>query len=108
MLSNDVERLIALTQAEIDAGREACDVVNAGMVPAMTAVGKKFQSGDIYIPEMMLSAKAMSAALDHYKDQLIGKAAENKGTVVIGTVQGDLHDIGKNLVNRLRRRMRMY
>ena len=98
MLSNDIERLIALTQAEIDAGREACDVVDAGMIPAMTAVGEKFQSGEIYIPEMLLAAKSMSAALAHYKDQLIGKAAENRGTVVIGTVKGDLHDIGKNLV----------
>ncbi len=98
MLSNDIARLIALTQAEIDAGREACDVVDAGMIPAMTAVGKKFQSGEIYIPEMLLAAKSMSGALAHYKDQLIGKAAENRGTVVIGTVKGDLHDIGKNLV----------
>jgi len=98
MLKNDIERLIALTQAEIDAGREACDVVDAGMIPAMTAVGERFQSGEIYIPEMLLAAKSMSGALAHYKDQLIGKAAKNRGTVVIGTVKGDLHDIGKNLV----------
>jgi corrinoid protein of di/trimethylamine methyltransferase len=101
MLSSDIERLIALTQAEIDAGREAGDVVDAGMIPAMTAVGEKFQSGEIYIPEMMRAAKSMSAALDHFKDQLIGQATENKGTIIIGTVKGDLHDIGKNLVTMM-------
>jgi len=101
MLGKNIERLIELTQAEIDAGRQAGEVVDAGMIPAMTAVGKKFQSGEIYIPEMLVAAKTMSAALDHFKDQLIGKAAENKGTVVIGSVKGDLHDIGKNLVTMM-------
>jgi 5-methyltetrahydrofolate--homocysteine methyltransferase len=101
MLGKNVERLIELTQAEIDAGRQAGEVVDAGMIPAMTTVGKKFQSGEIYIPEMLVAAKTMSAALDHFKDQLIGKAIENKGTVVIGTVKGDLHDIGKNLVTMM-------
>ena len=103
MLNNDVEKLIALSQAEIDAGREACDVVDAAMIPAMTAVGERFQSGEIYIPEMLMAAKCMAAALAHFEDQLIGNAAENKGTVVIGTVKGDLHDIGKNLVTMMLR-----
>jgi uroporphyrinogen decarboxylase len=98
MLSNDIERLIALAQADIDAGREAGAVVNAGMIPAMTAVGKKFQTGEIYIPEMMIAAKTMSDALAHFKDQLAGKGEKKSGTIVIGTVKGDLHDIGKNLV----------
>jgi methylmalonyl-CoA mutase cobalamin-binding domain/chain len=101
MLRQDIERLIALTQVEINAGREAGEVVDAGMIPAMTAVGERFQSGEIYIPEMMLAAKTMSAALDHFKDQLIGQATENKGTIIIGTVKGDLHDIGKNLVTMM-------
>jgi len=64
----------------------------------MTVIGEKFQSGDIYIPEMMLAAHAMSAALDHFKDQLAGKEQKHLGKVIIGTVKGDLHDIGKNLV----------
>ena len=98
MLGNDTERLIALAQADIDAGREAEAVVNAGMIPAMTAVGRLFQSGEIYIPEMMIAAKTMSDALAHFKDQLAGKGEKKSGTIVIGTVKGDLHDIGKNLV----------
>jgi uroporphyrinogen decarboxylase len=101
MLGKNIERLIELIQAEIDAGRQAGEVVDAGMIPAMTTVGKKFQSGEIYIPEMLVAAKTMSAALDHFKDQLIEKAIENRGTVVIGTVKGDLHDIGKNLVTMM-------
>jgi 5-methyltetrahydrofolate--homocysteine methyltransferase len=101
MLSNDTEQLIALAQSDIDAGGDADAVVNAGMIPAMTNVGKKFQSGEIYIPEMMIAAKTMSDALAHFKNQLIGKAEEKRGTIVIGTVKGDLHDIGKNLVTMM-------
>ena len=64
----------------------------------MTLVGEKFQKGEIYIPEMMIAAKTMSATLDHFKDHLTAKGEKKLGTVVIGTVKGDLHDIGKNLV----------
>jgi len=98
MLGNDTERLIALAKADFNAGRTAGEVVDAGMIPAMTAVGKKFQTGEIYIPEMMIAAKTMSDALAHFKDQLAGKREKKSGTIVIGTVKGDLHDIGKNLV----------
>ena len=68
------------------------------MIPAMTAVGKKFQTGEIYIPEMMLAAKTMTGALAHFRGQLVGKGEKKSRTIVIGTVKGDLHDIGKNLV----------
>jgi 5-methyltetrahydrofolate--homocysteine methyltransferase len=68
------------------------------MIPAMTVVGEKFQNGEIYIPEMMLAAKAMSETLDHFKDLLSGREEKKLGTVIIGTAKGDLHDIGKNLV----------
>ena len=101
MLGNDTEGLIALAQADIDAGREAGGVINAGMIPAMTEVGRLFQSGEIYIPEMMIAAKTMSDALGHFKNQLVERAEEKRGTVIIGTVKGDLHDIGKNLVTMM-------
>jgi 5-methyltetrahydrofolate--homocysteine methyltransferase len=98
LLGNQASELIELVRQDIDAGTSAPDVVSYGLIPAMTVVGEKFQSGQIYIPEMMLAARVMSAVLDHFKDQLAGKKEKKLGTVIIGTVKGDLHDIGKNLV----------
>ena len=99
LLANDIPKTIAMVQADIDRGVAPQEVVSQGLVPAITIVGEKFQNGQVYIPEMMIAARAMSATLDHFKERLAGKGAAKKmGTVVIGTVQGDLHDIGKNLV----------
>jgi uroporphyrinogen decarboxylase len=98
MLGNKTAEVIEFVRNDMDAGIQAQDVVSNGLIPAMTVIGEKFQSGEIYIPEMMMAAKTMSAVLDHYKDQLAGKEEKKLGTVVIGTVKGDLHDIGKNLV----------
>lgn len=99
LMANDLAGAIALAQKDIDAGTAPADVVSRGLIPAITIVGEKFQNGQVYIPEMMISARTMSATLDHFKKQLAGKGEAKKlGTVVIGTVQGDLHDIGKNLV----------
>ena len=101
MLVNNTAAVIELVKNDMDAGLQAQDVVSNGMIPAMTVIGEKFQSGEIYIPEMMLAAKTMTAVLDHFKDQLAGKEEKNLGTVVIGTVKGDLHDIGKNMVTMM-------
>jgi 5-methyltetrahydrofolate--homocysteine methyltransferase len=101
MLGNDVDGLVSLTQNDIRNGLNVSEVVNKGMIPAMTVVGERFQTGEIYIPEMMMAAKTMSEVLEHFKDQLTGRQAEKRGTVVVGTVKGDLHDIGKNLVSMM-------
>jgi methanogenic corrinoid protein MtbC1 len=99
LLNNDIPKTIAMMQADIDRGVAPQEVVSRGLVPAITIVGEKFQNGQIYIPEMMIAARAMSATLDNFKGKLAGAgAAKTLGTIVIGTVQGDLHDIGKNLV----------
>jgi methanogenic corrinoid protein MtbC1 len=98
MLGNETAAVINLVRNDMDAGIRTHDVVSNGMIPAMTVIGEKFQSGEIYIPEMMMAANTMSAVLDHFKDQLTGNEANKLGTVLIGTVKGDLHDIGKNLV----------
>jgi 5-methyltetrahydrofolate--homocysteine methyltransferase len=98
LLSAKAERVIELFKKDMGAGVPAGDVVGKGLIPAMTVVGERFQSGQIYIPEMMIAAKTMGATLAHFKDLLVSKAAERKGKVIIGTVKGDLHDIGKNLV----------
>jgi uroporphyrinogen decarboxylase len=98
-LNNDLPKAIATMQKDIDGGVAPKDVVSNGLIPAITMIGEQFQNGQIYIPEMMIAARAMSAILDHFKEGLVGKGEAKKlATVVIGTVQGDLHDIGKNLV----------
>jgi uroporphyrinogen decarboxylase len=98
LLSNNAAQVIERARKDMAAGIGAADVVSSRMIPAMTVIGEKFQNGEIYIPEMMLAAKTMSETIDHFKDQLAEKEDKKLGTVVIGTVKGDLHDIGKNLV----------
>jgi 5-methyltetrahydrofolate--homocysteine methyltransferase len=73
-------------------------MLEEGLIAGMNFIGKRFKEGDIYMPEVMVAAKAMHAGLDVLKPLLIGAANQAKGTVVIGTIKGDLHDIGKNLV----------
>ena len=86
-----------LVQEALDGGAAPAEVLNA-MVAAMTVVGDKFSANEIFVPEMLMAAKAMSKGVDVLKPHLAGDAANSLGTCVIGTVQGDLHDIGKNLV----------
>jgi corrinoid protein of di/trimethylamine methyltransferase len=101
LLSAKAERVIEQFKKDMEAGVAPGDVVGKGMIPAMTVVGEKFQSGQIYIPEMMIAAKTMGATLAHFKELLVSKGAAKRGKVVIGTVKGDLHDIGKNLVGMM-------
>lgn len=99
LVAGDLPRLTAMMSREIETGSAVRDVVSRGLIPAITVAGEQFQNGRIYIPEMMIAARAMSEALDHFKPVLAGAGeAESLGRVVIGTVRGDLHDIGKNLV----------
>jgi len=92
----DMEELV---RKAVDAGEHPNDIVNKALSPAMIEVGDKFGTGELYMPDMLLSAKAMQTAMAVLKPLLKGDdALVEKGTVVIGTVKGDLHDIGKNLV----------
>ena len=69
-----------------------------GLIAAMDIVGDRFACGDLFIPEMMLSAKTMEASISAVRPLMVGHAVKPRGTVVVGTVEGDVHDIGKNLV----------
>jgi len=80
------------------AGATALDLVQNHMVPAMDEVGRRFECEDYFVPELLLAARAMKAALALIRPQLASSGAEPAGRVVIGTVKGDLHDIGKNIV----------
>lgn len=90
----------ALVQEAIDEGNAAGDILQA-MIDSMSVVGEKFSAGEVFVPEMLMAAKAMSKGVDVLKPLLTGTSTSSLGTCVIGTVQGDLHDIGKNLVSMM-------
>ena len=85
-------------QRAVDSGTDLNRIINDALISAMDIVGKQFADGDIYVPEMLVSAKTMKQGLDIIKPLLTAGEAEHRGTIVMGTVKGDLHDIGKNLV----------
>lgn len=93
-----VDKVKKLTQAELDSGTDIQVILNDGLIAAMDEVGKKFSEGVLFVPEMLMSAQAMKGGLAILKPHLSSEVSHSKGTVVIGTVKGDLHDIGKNLV----------
>jgi uroporphyrinogen decarboxylase len=98
LLDQNSSEIIRLINAEGDSGSNVSDAISKGVIAAMTLIGQKYQAGDIFIPEMMISANTMAKVLAHFKEKFVLKGAEKRGSVVIGTVRGDMHDIGKNLV----------
>ncbi len=92
------EKILELTKKALDEKIPPKDILNRGLIVGMNVVGEKFRDFEIFLPDVLLSAKAMSAAMDHLKPMLMQDDLPNIGKIVIGTVQGDLHDIGKNLV----------
>ncbi len=88
-----------LTEQGIAAGMNPMDMLYKGLIPALQEVGRRFEIGDFFVPEMLLSAKAMQGALVLLKPLLAAKGEKTLGKVVMGTVKGDVHDIGKNLCN---------
>jgi 5-methyltetrahydrofolate--homocysteine methyltransferase len=87
-----------VTEKALAAGVEPLKLVNEYMVPAMDEVGRRFECNEYFVPELLISARAMKSALELIRPLLAAKGAQPVGRVVIGTVKGDLHDIGKNLV----------
>jgi 5-methyltetrahydrofolate--homocysteine methyltransferase len=92
---------IRLTQELLAAGTSPQDVVEQGLVPGMANVGELFRRNEIFVPEMLVAARAMKKALKLLEPLLAKAGIKPKYTVIIGTVQGDLHDIGKNLVSMM-------
>jgi 5-methyltetrahydrofolate--homocysteine methyltransferase len=85
-------------QAALDENLEAERILKEGLIPAMTEVGRLFEENEYFVPEMLISARAMQSGLNLLKPYLVSSGVPAAGKVVIGTVKGDLHDIGKNLV----------
>jgi 5-methyltetrahydrofolate--homocysteine methyltransferase len=98
VIAGDEEETARLVQQHLDEGKVAADILDNGLIAAMDIVGAKFSAGDLFIPEMLVSAEAMQEGLALLKPLLVAGASGGKGTVVMGAVKGDLHDIGKNLV----------
>ena len=88
----------AEVQAALDGGADPQQIIDESMIPAMEAIGKDFAEGRAFVPNLLLSARAMKACLEILKPLMMAENSTILGTVVIGTVKGDLHDIGKNLV----------
>ena len=87
-----------LAKKALEEGSKPDEILEGALIPAMANVGNKFSRKEIYVPQMLMSAKAMSAAMVHLKPFFQSGETKRKGTFIIGTVTGDLHDIGKNLV----------
>ena len=99
LIVGDRETVGRMTQEGLDRGLDPKQIIFRGLIPGMDVVGEKFRRNEYYVPQVLLSARAMYAGLDLLKPLLTAAAtSEYLGTVVIGTAQGDLHDIGKNLV----------
>jgi 5-methyltetrahydrofolate--homocysteine methyltransferase len=87
-----------LTQEAIDAGADPSELISGTMVPAMAEVGQLFETEEYFVPELLLAGRAMKAGLELLRPILAATGVEPVGRIVVGTVKGDLHDIGKNLV----------
>ena len=90
-----------ITKLALETGVNPQDILSKGLMPGMERIGIKFRENKVFVPQVLMSAKAMSTAMLHLKPHFLSGAAKQKGTFIIGTVLGDLHDIGKNLVGMM-------
>jgi 5-methyltetrahydrofolate--homocysteine methyltransferase len=98
ILTGNAKKADEVTRAAIAANANPSELVQKYMIPAMDEVGRRFECNEYFVPELLIAARAMKTALELITPHLVASGAEPMGRVVIGTVQGDLHDIGKNLV----------
>ena len=99
VMEGDQAAVVEGVNTALAAGGNAEEILNEGMISAMTEVGRLFEEGEYFVPEMLIAARAMKAGLSIIKPLLVDSGIEPVGKVAIGTVKGDLHDIGKNLVD---------
>jgi len=92
---------VAEVRRALAAGVEPGGIMKDGLIAAMSVVGQKYSSGEFFLPQMMIAARAMTEAITVLKPHLVGAAAQKKGKAVVGTVAGDFHDIGKNIVKMM-------
>ena len=101
ILEGDAEKAPKLVERGLKEGLAAKEILDNGLVPGMNEVGVRFKAGDMFVPEVLMSADAMQASLVILRPELVASGAKLIGKIVMGTVKGDLHDIGKNLVGMM-------
>lgn len=101
VFKGDVAEVVAKTKRLLDEGYAPLDIVNKGLLAGMNIVSPKFKAGEMFVPEVMMSARALENGMQIVQPMLSASDMTSAGTVVIGTVAGDLHDIGKNLVSMI-------
>ncbi len=99
----DDQKVVQLVKEALAEGLPAVDILEKGLVPGVQALGQLFKDGQVYLPEILISTRAMNKGLEELQPHLAGVDIHQKGTVVLGTVVGDLHDIGKTLVGMMLR-----
>ena len=92
------DQVVELINTALEQNIDAETILNQGMIAGMTIIGQKFKAGEIFIPEVLIAARAMNRGIERLEPLMVDSGVEPKGTLVIGTVKDDLHDIGKNLV----------
>jgi 5-methyltetrahydrofolate--homocysteine methyltransferase len=98
VIAGEMGQAKGLTEQALEAGREPKEILNEALIAGMDKVGELFKANEIYVPEVLLAAKSMQNAMQILKPHLVKGGIKPRGKVVVGTVRGDLHDIGKNLV----------
>ncbi|MFW5855683.1 MAG: corrinoid protein [Bacillota bacterium] len=101
VIKGEAEKVKEMVQEAIDEGLAPQEIINQGLINGMNVVGKRFKAGDMFVPEVLLSAKAMKGGMELVKPLLVEGEMPDAGKVLLGTVEGDLHDIGKNLVGMM-------
>ncbi|ATW26490.1 cobalamin B12-binding domain-containing protein [Candidatus Formimonas warabiya] len=98
VIEGNLNQVKEQTRTLIDGGTNPLDIINQGLIAGMNVVGARFKNGEMFVPEVLMAAKAMSAGIELVKPLIAEKDLPSIGKILIGTVKGDLHDIGKNLV----------
>jgi len=98
LIKGDIEKTAEMTRAAVDSGVKAKDVLGKCLVPGLEEVGRRFQKGEYYFPELLVAGEAMKSAMTILKPELAKKGGATIGRYVIGTVKSDIHDIGKNII----------
>ncbi len=101
LIRGDRDTVVNLVQQALDEGVDAEKILNEGLVAGMDVVGRKFKNNEFYVPEVLIAARAMNASMELLESALAESGVKPAGIVVLGTVKGDLHDIGKNLVGMM-------
>ena len=101
LVNGKADEVRDMVKKALDEGQEVEKILNEGLIAGMNVVGEKFKRNEFYVPEMLIAARAMKAGMEVLRPILVQKDVKPLGTVVLGTVRGDLHDIGKNLVGMM-------